>query len=151
MEEIKTVNVGNALADYISAKKYGDFVYSQEIERVTGTKYGDQKYYSSIAKAKKILIGRGKAIKLDSKGTYKVLYPGDYADAYTREIRLANKRVKRGGKILDGAPKKDMSASEISVFNNVSDFHKRLEARFRGDYVEVKALSGRKHPFEVAK
>lgn len=147
--ERKTVNIGAALADYITNLPYGSFVYYQDIERVTGTKYGEQKYYNTIDKAKKILEQRGKAIKNVAKGQYQVLYPGDYTNAYSREVRLANKRIKHGGKILKGAPKKDMNTEELQSFNHVSDFHMRLEARMKGDYVEVKQLTGKKHPLKV--
>ena len=150
-EEKKTINIGEALADYITDLPYGTFVYYQDIERITKTRWGEQKYYAAIVKAKKILETRGKAIRNTGKGEYQVLYPGDYTGAYSREVRLANKRIRHGGKILKGAPKKDMSAEEIKSFNNVADFHTRLEARLRGEYIEVKALVGKKHPYQIAK
>lgn len=146
MEERKTINIGEALADYITDLPYGTFIYYQDIERITKTRYGEQKYYNAIDKAKKILIQRGKAIRNTGKGQYQVLYPGDYTSAYSREVRLANKRIKHGGKILKHAPKQDMTESELQSFNHVSDFHMRLEARMKGDYVEVKQLTGKKHP-----
>ena len=147
--ERKTINIGSALADFVKEKPYGSFIYYQDIERVTETKYGEQKYYNAIDKAKKILVNCGKAIKNVGKGQYQVLYPGDYTGAYTREVRLARQRINQGGKILKHAPKQDMNAEELQSFNHVSDFHQRLEAKMKGDYVEVKMLSGKRHPLEI--
>lgn len=148
--ERKTINIGSALADYIAEKPYGSFIYYQDIERVTDTKFQTMRYYSAIQKAKRILETKGKAIKCTGKGTYQVLCPGDYTDAYAREVRLAKKRIKHGGKILKGAPKQDMTQMELQDFNHVSDFHTRMEAYMKGSYVEVKQLTEKKHPLASA-
>lgn len=148
--ERKTTNIGVALADFIREKPYGSFIYYQDIERVTDTKFQTMRYYTAIQKAKKILEEDGKAIKCTGKGTYQVLYPGDYTSAYSREVRLARKRIKHGGKILKGAPRQDMTQEELQSFNHVSDFHARMEAYMKGSYVEVKELANKKHPLESA-
>lgn len=144
-EQRKTVNIGEKLADYIEGLDYGTVIHYQDVENVTGERRKTQRYYAAIAKAKKLLVERGKVIKLIGGGDYQVLYPGDYSSAYSREIRLARKRVKRGGKILDNAPVKDMTMEELRTFNNISDFHKRLDASISGSFVEVKRLQSR-HP-----
>ena len=149
MEEIKTVNLGEALADYVSGQEYGTIIHYQEIERICKERRGNQRYYNYIAKAKKILESRGKMIKSIGKGDYQVLYPGDYSNAYTREVRLARGRIKHGGKIINGAPVNDMDATELQEFNRVADFHVSLEAKMCGDFVTVKRLTDRKHPFAV--
>ena len=149
MEEVKTINYGEALADYISKFEYGTIVHYQEIENVTKERRGKQRYYNIIAKAKKILEARGKMVKSIGGGDYQVLYPGDYSKAYAREVRLARGRIKHGGKIVKGAPVSDMTTEERQTFNHVSDFHTRLEAQLCGNYVEVKKLVGKKHPLEV--
>lgn len=149
MEEAKTINYGEALADYISKYEYGTIIHYQEIERVTKERRRTPRYYNIIAKAKKILEARGKMIKSIEGGDYQVLYPGDYSNAYAREVRLAKGRIKHGGKIVKGAPVGDMTAEERQTFNHVSDFHTRLEAQLCGNYVEVKKLVGKKHPLEV--
>ena len=137
------------LADYIERKNYGDTVHYQEIEEVTGEKYKTQRFYGAIAKAKNLLEERGKLIVSIGSGDYRIAYPGDYASAYSREVRLANKRIKHGGKILNGAPVADMTQDEVQTFNRVSDFHARLSASLSGNVVEVKRLTSR-HPLEQA-
>lgn len=149
--EKKTVNVGELLAEYIGSLNYGDTIHAQTIEEVTKERYGTQRYYNTITKAKKILESKGKAIMNISKGTYQVLYPGDYSGAYCREIRLARKHVKHGSKILKGAPVNDMSTEERKTFNDVADFHYRMEAQMSGCYVEVKRLSDKRHPLMLEK
>ena len=156
MEETiqKTINLGQALADYILTKNYGDIVRYQEIENVTGLlrKTGNtynSKYYNTINKAKKILIDNGKAIKRIEGGDYRILYPGDYSDAYVSEVKKARNRIKRGGKLLKNAPISDMDTKERETFRQVSDFHANLEAKMYGQYVEVKRLSGKTHPFDT--
>ena len=148
METRKTVNIGSALADYISEMDYGTVIHYQDIERVINERRKTQRYYQAVAKAKTILEEKGKMIKSIGGGDYQVLYPGDYATAYTREIRLAKSRVKHGGKILDGAPTGDMTVTELQSFNNVSDFHRRMEASIVGHFAEVKKLTGKVHPLK---
>lgn len=146
-EQRRTVNIGEKLADYIKGMDYGTVIHYQDIENVTGECRKTQRYYSAIAKAKKILVESGKVIKLIGGGDYQIIYPGDYSAAYSREVRLARTRIKRGGEIIQNAPKKDMTMDELQEFNNVSDFHKRIEASMDGSFVEVKSLVRKRiHP-----
>lgn len=142
----KTINIGEALADYISEMDYGSIVHYQDIERITKERRGTVRYSNAVTKAKKLLERNGKMIKYFSGGDYKVLYPGDYSNEYAREVRIAGNHIKHGKKILAGAPINDMTSEERSVFRNVSDFHTRLEASFCGQFVEVKKLVSKKHP-----
>lgn len=146
MEEVKTINYGEQLADYISGKDYGVVVHYQEIENVVRERRGSQKYYNYIAKAKRLLEERGKMMKSIGRGDYQILYPGDYSKAYAREVRLARGRIKHGGKIIKGAPVNDMSVAELQEYNRVSDFHIGLEAKICGEFVTVKRLTNRTHP-----
>lgn len=149
MEE-KTIAVWNKLADFISGKEYGEIIHYQDIQDVTKLKRGEQRYYNAIARAKKILVSRGRAIQHIGGGDYQILYPGDYSGAYVREIKIAKNHVKRGNKILKGAPVNDMSIEERRVFNDVSDFNERMQAQLMGNYVEVKRLVGKSHPLAAA-
>lgn len=142
----KTINIGEALADYISEMDYGSIVHYQDIERITKERRGTVRYSNAVTKAKKLLERNGKMIKYFSGGDYKVIYPGDYSNEYAREVRIAGNHIKHGKKILAGAPINDMTSEERSVFRNVSDFHTRLEASFCGQFVEVKKLVSKKHP-----
>ena len=146
MEE-KTINFGEKLADYISEMEYGTVIQYQEIESILHERRGSQRYYRFISKAKGILEERGKMIKPIGKGSYQILYPGDYSTAYAREVRIAKNHVKHGGKIIKSAPVNDMSIDERKQLNDVSDFHARLEAQVYGNYVEVRRLvRKRKNP-----
>lgn len=147
MEVTNTINYGEALADFISEHEYGTIIHYQEIERVTKERRRSQRYYMYIARAKKLLEARGKMIKHVGGGDYQVLYPGDYSNAYARDVRLAKGRIKHGGRIIKYAPVNDMSTAELQEFNRVSDFHVGLEARIYGDFVTVKRLTDRSnHP-----
>lgn len=147
--EKKTINYGDVIADYIMEKDYGTIIHYQEIESITHENYGSNRYYAYISKAKKILEKNGKMIKAIGRGDYQVLYPGDYVDAYAREIRLAKGKIKHGGKIIKGAPLNDMTTEERQMLNNISDFHTRINAQINGNYVEVKRLAGKTHPLAV--
>ena len=152
MEEIKkTVNVADALAEFISDQNYGSIIRYQDIEDIIKIRKGTRRYYSTIDKAKSILISSGKAIKaIWGSGDYQVIYPGDYSKEYVREIRIARNRIKHGEKILKGAPVNDMSAEERHEYNDVTDFHVRMQAQINGNYVEVKRLVGKRaHPFAI--
>lgn len=145
----KTIHKYEVLARYIEDKNYGETVSRQEIEEITGQTYKSQRFYAVVAKTKKLLEAEGKMIVPAGGGDYKVAYPGDYAIAYCREVRLAGKRISRGGKILDCAPTKDMTQSELQTHNRLRDFHVGLYAHLRGAVVEVRKLSDRKHPLEA--
>lgn len=152
MEEVKkTVNIGEALAEFISGKDYGSIIRYQDIEYVTKLPRKTQKYYNAIYKAKKLAEASGKAIKAIGGGDYQVIYPGDYAREYVREVRIARGHIKHGEKLLTSAPVNDMSLEERGTYNNVCDFHARMQAQISGNYVEVKRLvSKRAHPFARA-
>lgn len=145
----KTINRGGILADLIEPKKYGELIHYQEIEQAIGESRGTQRYYSAIAKAKKLLEERGKMIVRIGGGDYQVAYPGDYTEQYAREVRLAGKRIKHGGKILKAAPVKDMTQDEMQTYINVSDFHQRMSASISGANVEIKKLT-RNNPLAEA-
>lgn len=146
--ESKTINYGQALADYIAGFDYGTVIHYQDIERIVKEKYRTQRYYNFIQKAKKILEKQGKMIKSLGSGDYQILYPGDYSKAYSREVRCAKNRIKHGGRILNGAPVNDMSTDELQTHNRVRDFHAALEARMYGEFVTVKRLTDKSnHPF----
>lgn len=146
-----TIRTYEALAEYIMQQPYGATIRYQEIEEITGERYKTSRFYGTVAKAKKILEEHGKMIAPIGGGDYKIAYPGDYAGAYSREVRLANKRIKHGGKILKGAPVKDMTQDEVQTYNRVSDFHARMIASISGSVVEVKKLASRPHPLEATK
>ena len=148
--EYKTINAGQALADHIATLDYGSIIHYQEIEQIIHRKWKTNLYYRDISKAKHILEKKGKAIAPIGGGDYQVLYPGDYTGAYANQVKLASRRIKRGGQLLEGAPVNDMSQEERMTFNNVYDFHKRVESRLAGEYVEVERLAHKPHPFAIA-
>lgn len=145
-----TIYRENALAEYIKSHEYGTIIRYQEIEQITGTKYKSQEYYNVIQKAKKQLEPAGKAVVAIGHGDYQIIHPGDYAGAYAREIKRAKKRIKHGAQLLQGAPVKDMTADELTVYHRVNDFSTRLMASFSGSVVEIKKLTTPKHPLEKA-
>ena len=151
MDEVKTISAGKALAERLKEKDFGEIVQRQEIEEVTGTRWKTSRYYGAISKANDILTEEGKRIAPTGKGgDYQILYPGDYSDAYVQEIKRAKKCVTRGDKIIRGAPVNQMTADERQRYNNVADFHNRMQAQISGSYVEVKRLAGKKmHPLEA--
>ena len=147
MQEGKTINFGEALADFVAEQEYGSIIHYQDIEHVTKERYGSQRYYRYIATAKSILESKGKMMKSIGGRDYQILYPGDYSAAYAREVNLAKKRIKHGGKILKGAPVNDMTPDERQTFNRISDFHTRLDALACENYAEVKRLlKSKNHP-----
>lgn len=147
-EQTKTISPGKALADALIDREYGEIINRQEIEEITGKKWKTSPYYGAVSRANEILTESGKRIaSIGKSGDYQILYPGDYSDAYAREVKRAKKCVTRGGKILTGAPVNSMTLEERRKYNDVSDFHNRMQAQITGSYVEVRKLIGKKpHP-----
>lgn len=145
-----TVYPEKLLAEYIKPHEYGTVIRHQEIEEITGVKYKTHQFYSVVDKTKKLLEPVGKAIAPVGGGDYKILLPGDYSPRYGKYVDSARKRIKRGTKLLKGAPTKDMTQDELTTYNRVSDFNAKLCASFSGSVVEVKMLISPPHPFENA-
>lgn len=132
------------LADYICGLDYGGIVRHQDIEKIIREKKGTSRYYNAIAKAKKIALENGKMIKRFGGGDYQVIYPGDYVNAYQREVRIANNCIKRGDKIIHNAPVRAMTVAEKIVYDRAMDFHTTLFAKSAGGLVELKKLTERR-------
>lgn len=147
---MRTAYKETALSRFIERRDYGEIIRYQDIEGVTGAKRGTPQYYNAISKAKKILERHGKAIIYFSGGDYKIIYPGDYTSLYADKVKQAKRRIMRGKAILDNAPTKDMSESELTDYNRVNDFNVRITAMISGCVVEVRQLVEHKHPFEAA-
>lgn len=148
--EIKTIHRWAVLAEKIAKRQYGDVIRRQEIEEITGERWKTQRYYTAIEKAKPMLEKQGKMIVSIGGGDYRVAFPGDYSKEYAGMVRKAGKRLKRGKRILDGAPVHDMNDDERHTYNRVYDFNARLSASFAGSVTEVKRLTGKQHPLESA-
>lgn len=141
----RTVLKGEALAEVIRSMGYGDVLRYQEIERAVDERRGTSRYYSAISKAKKIVEAEGKMIVRIGGGDYALAHPGDYVSEYRREVNNAARRVRHGGKILAGAPTKDMTRDELTAYQQVCDFHHKLAASIDGSRTEVRRLV-RKNP-----
>ena len=147
---MRTAYKETALSKFIERRDYGEIIRYQDIESITGAKRGTPQYHNAITKAKKILERHGKAIIYFSCGDYKIIYPGDYTSLYADKVNQAKRRIIRGKTILDNAPTKDMSETELTDYNRVNDFNVRITAMISGCVVEVRQLVEHKHPFEAA-
>jgi len=152
MQTLQTISAGKKLAEVVSKRDFGAVIYRQEIEEITGCRWKTSRYYDAVTNANERLTEAGKRIAASGKsGDYQILYPGDYSDAYVKEVKRAKRCVTKGGKILEGAPVNDMTDDERKKYYDVSDFHNRMQAQISGGYVEVRRIAGKKpHPMEAA-
>ncbi len=149
-EIIKNRKKSEILAERINELNYGDFISHEQIASVIEEAYGSNKYTSTIAKARKILLKKyNKAIECVISDGYRVINPGDFVQQSLKHYKRGFNEMKKGYDTLEYAPTKDMSREEIDVYRRVYDRAITLQAAMRGVKTELKILGEKKHPFAL--
>lgn len=139
------------LAEKISELSYGDFISHEQIATLIGEAYGTNKYASTIAKAKKILLKEyNKAIENIVGSGYRLVDPDDFVQQSLKHYKRGFTEMGKGYTILEYAPTKDMTAEGRSTFRRVHDRAITLAAAMKGASVELKTLGQKKqHPMSL--
>ena len=132
-------------------KDYGDIMTFEEIERITGKRYGTIEHGSIMQATRKRLIDAGHMI-VNVRGIgYKVCSPDGYTGEGVRYMRHGAKKIDRGVKIIHHAPVNDMSQQAREEYNRVKDRMITLQAAMAGACVEIHMLEARHNPLLQAK
>lgn len=149
-EIIKNRKKSEILAERINELNYGDFISHEQIASVIEEAYGSNKYTSTIAKARKILLKKyNKAIECVISDGYRVINPGDFVQQSLKHYKRGFGEMQKGYDTLTYAPIKDMSKEEIDVYRRVHDRAVILQASMKGTAVELKTLGEKRNPFAL--
>lgn len=150
-EIIENKKKSEILAEKLDEMNYGDVITHQQISAVIRTDYPSNKYTSTIAKAKKILLKKyNKAIENIPSDGYRVVAPDDFVRQSLKHYKRGFNEMQKGFDHLEHAPVENMSIEGRDTYMRVHDRAIILQASMQGVKAELKTLSGkRKHPFAL--
>ena len=149
-EIIENRKKSEVLAEKINELSYGDFISHEEIAPLIEEDYPSNKYTSTIAKAKKLLLKKhNKTLECVIGDGYRIIRPGDFVQQSLKHYKRGFNEMGKGYDILEHAPIKDMSKEEIETYRRVHDRAITLQAAMKGASVELKTLGEKKHPMAL--
>lgn len=149
-EIIENRKKSEILAERINELSYGDFISHEQIASVIEESYGSNKYASTIAKAKKLLLKKyNKAIECVIGDGYRVINPGDFVQQSLKHYKRGFNEMQKGYDTLEYAPTKDMSKEDLNTYRRVHDRAITLAAAMKGTAIELKTLGQKKHPMAI--
>lgn len=149
-EVIENRKKSEVLAEKINELNYGDVITHQQISDLIEEDYPSNKYTSTIAKAKKILLKKySKTIENIVGDGYRVVSPGDFVQQSLKHYRRGFTEMQKGYDTLEYAPIKDMSKEDLNTYRRVHDRAITLAAAMKGVSVELRTLGQKKHPMAL--
>ena len=139
-----------ALERYIANHNYGDIIFHSDIEKIIDTSKKTNRYTTTIAKTKQLLLKNHQmAIESIPGQGYRLVSPDDFTDYSLGYYKRGINTMKRGKEFLTNAPTHNMSKEALETYRRVNDRAIRLEAAMAGVAVELKTLARRPHPFSI--
>lgn len=149
-EVIENKKKSEVLAERISELAYGDFISHEQIATLIEEPYGTNKYGSTIAKAKKLLLKKyNKAIENVIGDGYRIVNPDDFVQQSLKHYKRGFVQMQKGYDTLANAPVKDMTEEGRAIYTRVHDRAVILQASMRGASIELKTLGQKKHPMAL--
>lgn len=140
------------LAERINSLSYGDIISHKQIAMLIKEEYPSARYFSTIQKTKKILLKKyNKIIENISGDGYRVVEPDDFVEKSLKCYKRGFNSMKKGSDILVNSPTKDMTPEGREAHRRVTDRVIVLNASIMGATVELKELSKKSHPMDVAR
>ena len=138
------------LAEKINELNYGDVITHQQIASVIEEEYPSNKYSSTIAKTKKLLLKKyNKTLENVVGDGYRLVKPGDFVQQSLKHYKRGFNEMGKGYEVLEHAPIKDMSKEDLNTYRRVHDRAITLAAAMKGTAVELKTLGEKKHPMAL--
>lgn len=147
-EVIENRKKSEILAEKISELNYGDVITHQQISDLIEENYPSNKYTSTIAKARKILLKNyNKTIENIIGDGYRVVNPDDFVGQSLKHYKRGFNEMQKGYGTLIHAPVQDMTVEGRDIYQKIYDRTIILNAAMKGASVELKTLAGkRSHP-----
>lgn len=149
-EIIENRKKSEVLVEKINELNYGDVITHQQIASLIEEHYPSNKYTSTIAKAKKILLKKhNKAIENIVGDGYRVVNPDDFVNQSLKHYKRGFNEMQKGYDTLEYAPTKDMTQEGLCTYRRVHDRAITLAAAMKGASVELRTLGQKKHPMAI--
>lgn len=146
-EIIENRKKSEVLADKIATLNYGDVILHSQIAEAIGEAYKTNKYTSTIAKTRKILLKRGICLENIPGDGYRVVEPDNFVDQSLKHYKRGFNEMQKGHDTLEHAPTKNMTPEGLEVYRRVHDRAVILAASMKGTSIELKMLGEKKkHP-----
>lgn len=149
-EIIENRKKSEILAEKINELKYGEVISHEQIASLIEEDYPSNKYTSTIAKAKKILLKKhNKTIENIVGDGYRVVNPDDFVNQSLKHYKRGFNEMGKGYEVLEYAPTKDMTKEGRDTYRRVHDRAITLAAAMKGAAIELKTLGEKKHPMAL--
>ncbi len=149
-EIIKNQKKSEILAEEICKLDYGSVITHEQIASLIGEDYPSNRYASTIAKAKKLLLKKyNRTLECIIGDGYRVVSPDDFVQQSLKHYKRGFKEMGKGYAILEHAPTKDMTTEGREIYTRMHDRAITLAAAMKGTAVELKTLGEKKHPFAL--
>lgn len=149
-EVIENKKKSEILAERLNEMNYGDFISHEQIATLIEEPYGTNKYGSTIAKAKKLLLKKyNKAIENIPGDGYRITSPDDFVQQSLKHYKRGFNEMQKGYDTLEYAPTKDMTKEGRDIYRRVHDRAITLAAAMKGASVELRTLGQKKHPMAL--
>lgn len=149
-EIIENRKKSEILAERLNELNYGDFISHEQIASIIEEDYPSNKYSTTIAKTKKILLKKyNKTIENIPGDGYRLTNPDDFVQQSLKHYRRGFNEMGKGYEVLEYAPTKDMTKEGLCTYRRVHDRAVTLQAAMKGASVELKTLGQKKHPFAL--
>lgn len=149
-EVIENKKKSEILAEKINEMNYGDVITHKQIASIIEEDYPSNKYSTTIAKTKKILLKKyNKTLECIIGDGYRVTDPDDFVNQSLKHYKRGFNEMRKGYEVLEYAPTKDMTKEGRDTYRRVHDRAITLAAAMKGASVELRTLGQKKHPFAL--
>jgi hypothetical protein len=148
-EVLNNKKKSEVLAEKIGKLHYGDIIFHNQIAEIIDEKYPSNKYTSTIAKARKILLKNGICLENVVGDGYRVVEPDNFVDHSLKHYKRGFNEMQKGYDTLTYAPTKDMTPEGRDTYRRVHDRAVTLAASMKGVSVELKTLGKKNHPMSL--
>lgn len=148
-EVLNNKKKSEVLAEEIEKLQYGDMIFHEQIANIIEEEYPSNKYSSTIAKTKKILLKKGLCLENIIGDGYRVLEPDNFVHQSLKHYKRGFNEMQKGYDTLEYAPTKNMTQEGRDTYRRVHDRAITLTAAMKGASVELKTLGQKKHPMAL--
>lgn len=137
------------LVEMIKGYGYGDVISHEQIAHAIGEYYPSNKYRTTIAQAKRLLLNDGICLESIIGDGYRIVEPDNVVNHSLKHYKRGFNEMKKGYDTLANAPVKDMTETGRETYRRVYDRAVTLSASMKGAVVELKTLGQSKHPMAL--
>ena len=148
-EVLQNKKKSEILAEAIEKLSYGMVIPHNRISEIIKEEYPSNKYTSTIAKAKKILLKKGIILENIIGDGYRIVEPDNVVNQSLKHYKRGFNEMQKGYDTLEYAPTKDMTPEGRETYRRIHDRSITLAATLKGVSVELKSLGQRKHPMSI--